>query len=74
MRDDAIRVERRAYYNGPGDYELWVIADNKAIKRKVKLGDGSFDYVEVLEGLEPGEKVIVSDMNKYREYETLKIK
>lgn len=74
MRDDAIRVERRAYYNGPGDYELWVINDNKATKRKVKLGDGSFDYIEVLEGLEPGEKVIVSDMNKYREYETLKIK
>lgn len=74
IRDDAIRLERRAYYNGQGEYDLWVVEGDRATKKKVKLGDGSFDYVEILEGLRPGEKVIVSDMNKYRDYETLKIK
>lgn len=74
IREDAIRLARRAFYSGQGDYDLWVVEDNKASKRKVKLGDGSFDYVEVVEGLQPGDKVIVSDMNRYRDDETLKIK
>ena len=74
IREDAIRLARRAFYSGQGDYDLWVVENGKASKRKVKLGDGSFDYVEVVEGLQPGDKVIVSDMNRYRDDETLKIK
>ena len=74
MRDDAVRLQRRAFYSGNGTYDLWVIEGNEATKRQVKLGEGSFEYVEVLEGLEPGDKVIVSDMNRFRDNNTLKIK
>ena len=40
----------------------------------VKLGEGSYDYVEVLDGLNIGDKVVVSDMNKYRDKENLRIR
>lgn len=74
IREDAVRLARRAFYSGQGDYDLWVIEGGKASKKKVKLGDGSFDYIEVVDGLQTGDKVIVSDMNRYRDDETLKIK
>ena len=74
VRDETLRLERRSFYNGAGDYDLWVIEDGKAVKRSVKLGEGSYDYVEVLEGLEPGDQVIISDMNKYRSKDNLKVK
>lgn len=74
IQDNAIRLPNTSYYMGKGDYELWVVEGDKAEKRTVKLGDCSFEYVEVISGLNPGEKVIISDMNRYREKETLKIK
>ena len=74
VRDETLRLERRSFYNGAGDYELWVIKDGEAVKRSVKLGEGSYDYVEVLEGLNPGDQVIISDMNKFRDKDNLKVK
>ena len=44
------------------------------MKRKVKLGEAGFDYVEVISGLKPGDRVVVSDMNEYKDKGKLKIK
>lgn len=73
IQDDVIRIPNASYYNGAGDYEMWVVNGNKAEKRKVKLGESSFEYVEVVNGLNEGDKVIVSDMNQYRNKKELKI-
>jgi HlyD family secretion protein len=71
---DALRIANRSYYTGAGEYELWVVRNGKAVKRKVTLGESSYDYVEVKDGLKEGETVIVSDMNRYAEKEALKIR
>jgi len=42
--------------------------------KNVKLGECNYDYIEVVEGLEEGEKVVVSDMTKYKGREKLKVK
>ena len=39
---------------------------NELVKRKVQLGDSNFEYVEVLSGLQPGDRVVVSDMKDFR--------
>ena len=44
------------------------------IKRKVQLGDSNFEYVEVISGLKPGDKVVVSDMSSYKNKNKLKLK
>ena len=38
------------------------------------LGESGFEYVEVLQGLTVGEKVIISDMGKYRDKEVLYVR
>ncbi|WP_281671072.1 efflux RND transporter periplasmic adaptor subunit [Rikenella microfusus] len=74
VKDDVVRIPNRSYYRGPGRYELWGIADGVARKRSVELGESSYEYVEVVKGLEPGETVIVSDMSRFKNEAKLKIR
>ena len=43
----------------------------KAYRRKIRIGRQNPQYYEVLEGLEPGEKVIVSGYESYKDNEIL---
>ncbi len=73
--EDVVRVANGSYYTGPGDYELFVLtSDDELTRRHVRLGDSNFDYVEVRSGLEPGDRVVTSDLKQYRERNTLKLK
>ena len=75
VKSDVMRIANSAYYTGPGIYSLFVANSNgEIVKRKVKLGDAGFDYVEVISGLKPGDKVVVSDMNDYKDKNKLKLK
>lgn len=74
IKDDVLRIANASYYVGKGDYELFVVNDNQLVKRKVRLGDSNFEYVEVVSGLEPGDQVVVSDMGHYKDKSKLKLK
>lgn len=74
IQEDALRIPNASYYIGAGEYELWVVKDGQAEIRKVKLGESSFEYVEVINGLNNGEQVIVSDMSQYKGKKSIKIK
>ena len=43
---------------------MYVVRGNKAYRTKILFGDSNFDYVEVLDGLKEGEKVILSDIGE----------
>ena len=67
VKEDVMRIANASYYVGRGEYELFVQdSDNEIIKRKVQLGDSNFEYVEVVSGLQPRDKVVVSDMSNYK--------
>lgn len=75
VKEDVIRIANSSYYAGRGDYELFVLTgENSLEKRKIKLGDSNFEFVEVEEGLQPGEQVVVSDMTLFRNKKKLKVK
>jgi HlyD family secretion protein len=74
VKDDVMRIANGSYYVGKGEYDLFVVNGNQLIKRKVQLGDSNFEYVEVLSGLKPGDRVVVSDMSPYKSKSKLKIK
>ena len=44
------------------------------MRRRVALGEANYDYVEVISGIEPGEQVVISDMQDYAKQPELKIK
>ncbi|MDR3060899.1 MAG: HlyD family efflux transporter periplasmic adaptor subunit [Dysgonamonadaceae bacterium] len=60
IKDDVLRIENGAYFSGKNAYHLWVIKGDKAVLHNVRLGESNFDYVEVIGGLQEGDKVIIS--------------
>jgi HlyD family secretion protein len=72
IQENTLRIAHRSYYTGPGEYDLWVVSNGEAVKRKVTLGESSYDYVEVKDGLQEGETVIISDMNRFSDEKKLK--
>ena len=75
VKEDVLRLANASYYVGRGDYDLFVrTGEGELQKRKVRLGESNFEYVEVVSGLEPGETVVVSDMSQYKNKNRLKVK
>ena len=75
VKEGVLRLANASYYVGRGEYELFVQdSKDEVVKRKVQLGDSNFEYVEVISGLKPGDKVVVSDMSSYKNKNKLKLK
>ena len=75
VKEGVLRLANASYYVGRGEYELFVQdSKDEIVKRKVQLGDSNFEYVEVVSGLKPGDKVVVSDLSSYKNKNKLKLK
>lgn len=61
-RDDAVIVPRRAVFGN----NVFVVKDGRVELRTVVLGFTSMNEVEVLRGVEAGERVIVEDIDLFR--------
>ena len=64
---DAILIPNGAFYQETGGSWVFVVTPDgsEAIKRSVKLGRRNTSFIEVLDGLEPGEKVITSPYTSF---------
>jgi membrane fusion protein (multidrug efflux system) len=58
-RDDALQVPRTAILDGDGDQSVYVIVNGKAEQRRVKPGLSNSGWVEIVEGLQGDESVVV---------------
>ena len=70
---NAVIIPRGAFYQKTGGTWIFVVTKegDKAFKREIRIGRQNPQYYEVLEGLQPGEKVIVSSYENYGENEVL---
>jgi HlyD family secretion protein len=64
---DATLIPNGAFYQETGGNWVFVVApgDGEAVKRNVRLGRRNTKFIEVLDGLEPGEKVITSPYTSF---------
>jgi HlyD family secretion protein len=64
---DAILIPNGSFYQETGGNWIFVVAPDgtEAVKRTVRLGRRNTDFIEVLDGLEPGERVITSPYTSY---------
>lgn len=60
---DAVLVPRAALVEDDGQRHVFVVADGKARKREVRLGLADGERVQVLEGLDAGDQVVVVGQN-----------
>lgn len=70
---ESVIIPRGTFFQYTGGNWIFVLDPDgkKAYRRKIKIGRQNPQYYEVTEGLEPGEKVIVSSYESYRDNEIL---
>ena len=73
IKQDVMRIANGPYYSGKGSYELFVLDGSTLNKRKIQLGESNYEYVEVISGLQPNDRVVISDMSQYRNKSKLKV-
>ena len=73
---DAVVIPKGSFYSATGGQWIFVVdaSGKKAYRRNIRLGRQNPEYYEVLEGLEPGERVITNGYESYGEATVLKIK
>ena len=71
--ESAVLVPRGTFYQKTGGKWIYVVAPDggKAVRREIRIGRQNPQFYEVLEGLEPGEKVITSGYDNFGDNEVL---
>lgn len=71
--EEAVLIPRGTFYQKTGGRWIYVVASDgsKAAKREIKIGRQNPQYYEVLDGLNPGEKVIVSGYDNFGDNDVL---
>lgn len=73
--EPATLIPNAAFFQDTGGNWIFVVAENgdEAVKREIRTGRRNNQYIEVVSGLTPGERVIVSSYGEYQQIERLKI-
>lgn len=71
----AIVVPRGAFFGSTGGRWVFILSPDgkEASRREVKFGRQNPEYIEVLEGLEEGDRIVSNNYDDYDNYEILKI-
>lgn len=70
----ALTVPRGGFYQSTGGNWVFVMdGENVAVKREVELGRQNTEYIEVLDGLLEGERIIVNSYTTFGDAEKLEI-
>ena len=71
--EEAVMIPRGTFYQKTGGRWIYVVSEDgtRAVKRNIRIGRQNPQYYEVLEGLEPGERVVVSGYDGFGDNEVL---
>ena len=70
---EAVLIPRGAFYQKTGGKWIYVVSSDgtKATRRDIRIGRQNPQYYEVIEGLEPGERVITSSYDNFGDSDVL---
>ena len=74
--EQAVLIPRGTFFQTTGGQWIFVLdkSGSKAYRRNIRIGRQNPRYYEVLEGLEPGERVVTSGYEAFKDNEVLDIK
>lgn len=72
-RRDVLMVERGPFLEQTGGRFAWVVTDGIAEKRPIRTGVSSLSAVEILDGLKPGERIVVSGADRLGDEDRVRI-
>jgi HlyD family secretion protein len=65
-RDNVLTVRRGSFVDESGGAYAYVLRDGLAVKTAIRTGARSIDKVEILAGLQPGERIVISGAEGFR--------
>lgn len=72
-KENVLKVKRGAFVESGGGRIAYVVNNQSATKRNIQLGARSIGEVEVLSGLEVGDKIIISSLSQFNNSELISI-
>jgi len=72
-RKDVLKVERGPFIEQSGGRYAYVLDGSTAVRRPVQLGVSSLGEVEVVSGVQPGDRIVVSGADLFGENERVSI-
>lgn len=72
-RRDVLKLERGPFVDQSGGRFAWVVDGTRAERRPVRLGASSLSEIEVLDGLQAGDRVIVAGADQFDDARNVKI-
>ncbi|HEV8578917.1 MAG TPA: HlyD family efflux transporter periplasmic adaptor subunit [Thermoanaerobaculia bacterium] len=73
-RSNTLRVPKGPFARAGATEKVFVVQGDQAVRRTVRLGLSGYEFYEVLEGLDAGEEVILSDMRDFEDLERVTLK
>jgi HlyD family secretion protein len=72
---EAVLVPNGAFYNDSGGAWVFVVSEDhrQAVRRTVRFGRRNPQFIEVLDGLQPGEEIVTSSYVNYRDTDRLEL-
>ncbi|MBV6429101.1 MAG: Multidrug resistance protein MdtA [Haliscomenobacter sp.] len=73
--ETCVRLPNGPVFSGRRNASVFVLgADGKAYRRTVETGVSNFDYIEIKQGIQPGERVIISDLSRFEHLQQITVK
>ena len=72
-RDDVLKVARGAFLDSAGGRMAYLVQDDIAVRTPIRVGAISVAEVEVLEGLNVGDQIIVSSLGDFERSEAVRL-
>ena len=72
-REDVLMVERGPFLEQDGGRVAWVVDGNTATRRPIQAGASSLGAVEIVSGLEQGERIVVSGTDQFANADRVRI-
>ena len=66
QRDSVLRIEQGQAFSRSQRQDVFVVKSGKAVRQSITTGLIGTEYVEVLNGLQAGDRVIISDVSPFR--------
>ncbi|MBU1919655.1 efflux RND transporter periplasmic adaptor subunit, partial [bacterium] len=72
-KQNVLRVKKGPFVKGSGQQDVFVLKDGDAVRIRATVGTVGVDYVEIKDGVEPGETILISDVEDYKHLKKVRI-
>ena len=72
-RKNVLKVERGPFVDEGGGRSAYVMDGDTAVKRPVRVGASSIDAVETVDGVQAGDRIVVSGTDQFGDAERISI-